>query len=118
MRSTSSVLAQLSPDLEEASAVHGANAGTTLRRIVVPLIMPGLIAAWFTLATLFSRELSVAVMLYGFGSEVASVQLLSYWQQGEGTRVAALSVLLVAFVFGLYVLQARVTKSARVPEPQ
>ncbi len=116
MRSTGSVLAQLSPDLEEASAVHGANAGTTLRRIVVPLIMPGLVSAWFTLATLFSRELSVAVMLYGFGSEVASVQLLSYWQQGEGTRVAALSVLLVAFVFGLYVLQQRVTNGARVPE--
>ena len=116
MRSTGSVLAQLSPDLEEASAVHGAPTGTTLRRVVLPLIMPGLISAWFTLATLFSRELSVSVMLYGFGSEVASVQLLSYWEQGEGTRVAALSVLLVAFVFGLYVLQQRVTKNARVPE--
>ena len=118
MRSTGSVLAQLGSDLEEASAVHGANAATTLRRIVVPLIMPGLVAAWFTLATLFSRELSVSVMLYGFGSEVTSVQLLSYWEQGEGTRVAALSVLLVAFVFLLYVLQQRVTKNVRIPEPQ
>jgi iron(III) transport system permease protein len=118
MRSTGAVLAQLGSELEEASAVHGAGAGTTLRRIVVPLIMPGLVAAWFTLATLFSRELSVAVMLYGFGSEVASVQLLSYWEQGEGTRVAALSVLLVAFVFLLYVVQQKVTRNVRIPEPQ
>jgi iron(III) transport system permease protein len=118
MRSTGSVLSQLSSDLEEASAVHGANAATTLRRIVVPLIMPGLVSAWFTLATLFSRELSVSVMLYGFGSEVASVQLLSYWEQGEGTRVAALSVLLVAFVFLLYVLQQKVTNNLRIPEPR
>lgn len=118
MRSTGSVLSQLGSELEEASAVHGANAVTTLRRIVVPLIMPGLVSAWFTLATLFSRELSVPVMLYGYGSEVAAVQLLSYWEQGEGTRVAALSVLMVAFVFLLYVLQQKVTKNLRIPEPQ
>lgn len=118
MRSTGSVLAQLGSELEEASAVHGANARTTLRRIVVPLILPGLVSAWFTLATLFSRELSVSVMLYGFGSEVASVQLLSYWGQGEGTRVAALSVVLVIFVFALYAAQQRITKRLRLPEPR
>ena len=115
MRSTSSVLEQISPDLEEAGMVHGGNVSATIRRIVVPLIFPSLVAAWFTLATLFSRELSVSVMLYGYGSEVTSVQLLSYWEQGHGTRVAALSVLLVVFVFGLYVAQQRLTRSPHVP---
>ena len=61
------------------------------------------------------KPLSVSVMLYGYGSEVTSVQLLSYWEQGRGTRVAALSVLLVVFVFGLYVAQQRLTRSLRVP---
>lgn len=116
MRSTTSVLTQLGSELEEASAVHGANVATTLWRIVVPLALPGLLAAWFTLATLFSRELSVSVMLYGYGSEVASVELLSYWSQGEGTRAAALSVLLIVLVFALYVLQRQFTKKLLISE--
>lgn len=117
MRSVRSVLRQLGDELEEAARVHGAGLLTTLRRVVAPLVLPAIIGAWFTLAGIFSRELAATVMLYGFGSETVSVQLLSYWDQGAGTYVAALSLLLVLFLFALYaaqqVLFARSTSTAR-----
>lgn len=44
-------------------------------------------------------------MLYGYGSETVSVQILSYWDQGRGTYVAALSVMLILFICTLYTAQ-------------
>jgi iron(III) transport system permease protein len=114
MRSLRSVLRQIGTELEEAARVHGAGLATTLRRIVVPLVLPGMIGAWFTLAAIFSRELAATVMLYGFGSETVSVQLLSYWDQGRGTYVAALSVMLVLFLFALYAAQQVLVRRYRI----
>lgn len=114
MRSLLNVLRQLGSELEESARVHGAGPATTLRCVVAPLALTGIIGAWFTLATIFSRELSVTVMLYGFGSETVSVQLLSYWSQGQGTYVAALSVMMVLFLFALYALQQSVVRRYRI----
>ena len=114
MRSVMSVLRALGSELEESARVHGAGLATTLWRVVAPLALPGIIGAWFTLAAIFSRELSVTVMIYGFGSETVSVQLLSFWNQGQGTYVAALSVMMVLFLFGLYALQQAVVRRYRI----
>ena len=114
MRSMRSVLRQIGGELEEAARVHGAGVATTLWRVVAPLVLPGIVGAWFTLAAIFSRELSATVMLYGFGSETVSVQLLSYWNQGQGTYVAALSVMMVLFLFGLFTAQQVVVRRYRI----
>jgi iron(III) transport system permease protein len=114
MRSMRSVLRQIGGELEESARVHGADMATTIRRIVVPLVLPGIVGAWFTLAAIFSRELAATVMLYGFGSETVSVQLLSYWNQGQGTYVAALSVMMVLFLFALYTAQQALVRRYRI----
>ena len=114
MRSLRSVLRQIGSEFEEAARAHGAGMATTLRRVVAPLVLPGAIAAWFTLAAIYSRELSATVMLYGFGSETVSVQLLSYWDQGRGTYVAALSLLLILFLFALYSTQQVLVRRYRI----
>jgi iron(III) transport system permease protein len=64
--------------------------------------MPGLIAGWFVLAAMFSRELAASVLLYGSGSEVISVMILGYWEQGRGNYVAVISVLLMVLLMLLY----------------
>jgi iron(III) transport system permease protein len=114
MRSLRSVLRQIGSEFEEAARAHGAGLATTLRRVVAPLVLPGAIAAWFTLAAIYSRELAATVMLYGFGSETVSVQLLSYWDQGRGTYVAALSVMLILFLFVLYSTQQVLVRRYRI----
>jgi iron(III) transport system permease protein len=101
-RSTAGVLHQIGPELEQASLVHGASAWQTWRLTTMPLIMPGLIAGWFVLAAMFSRELAASVLLYGSGSEVISVMILGYWEQGRGNYVAVISVLLMVLLMLLY----------------
>jgi ABC-type Fe3+ transport system permease subunit len=69
---------------------------------VLPLVMPGMIAGWFVLSAIFSRELAASVLLYGYGSEVVSVQLLGFWEQGRGNYVAVISVVMMAILTILY----------------
>jgi len=57
------VFEQMNKDLEQSASVHGAHALQVLRYIIFPLVRPGLIAGWFVLAILFSRELAASVML-------------------------------------------------------
>ena len=54
---------------------------------------------------MFSRELAASVLLYGSGSEVVSVVLLGYWEQGRGNYVAVMSVVLMVILLGLYSLE-------------
>ena len=107
VRSASAILDQLSPDLEESALMHGATQWQTVMRIVVPLAWPGLVAAWFVLATIFSRELAASVMLYGHGSETVSVMLLGYWEQGKGTYVAVMAVIMLA-ILGVLIAAERI----------
>jgi iron(III) transport system permease protein len=109
-RSTAGVLNQIGTELEHASTVHGASAWQTWRFTTLPLIMPGLVAGWFVLAAVFSRELAASVLLYGSGSEVVSVLLLGYWEQGRGNYVAVISIVLMVLLLGLYSLERFISR--------
>jgi len=106
VRSMRAVFEQMSSDLEESASVHGATLWQTLRLIVFPLVRPGLIAGWFVLAAILSRELAASVMLYGSGSEVVSVLLLGFWEQGRGNYVTVLSVVMMSGLIVLYILES------------
>jgi iron(III) transport system permease protein len=103
--SVSANLEQLGPELEESSLVHGASTVQTFRRILLPLLWPGMVAAWFVLASMFSRELAMASLLYGPGSEVLSVVLLRYWELGRGNYVAVVSVVFIILIVVLFVAE-------------
>jgi iron(III) transport system permease protein len=112
VRSMRGVFEQMNKDLEQSAAVHGARPLQVLRYIVFPLVRPGLIAGWFVLAILFSRELAASVMLYGPGSQVVSVVLLGYWQQGQGNSVTVLCVVIMGALLVLYTLERFLTVRA------
>ncbi len=112
VRSMRGVFEQMNRDLEESASVHGAHALHVLRYIIVPLVRPGLIAGWFVLAILFSRELAASVMLYGPGSEVVSVVLLGFWERGQGNYVTVLSVVIMGALLILYMLERFLTARA------
>lgn len=113
VRAMAGVLGQISNDLTDASRVHGASALQTLRYTLLPLIWPGIVAGWFVLATIFSRELAASVLLYGPDSEVLSVVLLGFWEQGRGNAVAVLCVLMLAILLGLFAIE-RIVAGRRV----
>jgi spermidine/putrescine transport system permease protein len=58
-------LAGFDPTLEEAAMDLGANYPTTLRRIILPIIAPAMMAAWLTAFTVSFDEFALALFLAG-----------------------------------------------------
>ena len=97
VRPLSSALIQIHSHLEESSTVCGAGFLTTMRRIVIPLLVPGLVSAWILMATMFFRELSLSVVLSRPGTEVLAVQILRFAEDGLWGRLSALGIIMIAF---------------------
>ncbi len=72
-RNISSVMLAISEELEQSSRMAGASWFTTLRRITIPLLKPGIFAGWVLLFIIFLRELSISIILYTTGTETLSV---------------------------------------------
>jgi iron(III) transport system permease protein len=93
LRAVTSTIVQIHNELEEASRAAGAGAGTTVRRILFPLMRPGLIAGWILLATIFMREFSLSLFLYSPSSEPVGPLLYFLWLDGQTGAVGALGML-------------------------
>ena len=106
MRFNTASLLQLHKELEESALLSGASWLTIFRRIVLPLLKPGLIAGWIYIVIVSIRELSSSVLLYSPDSEVVSVVLWEMWQNGQYVQLSALGVMLIAALF-VFVLAAQ-----------
>ena len=95
IRPLSSAFVQIHPHLEESSRVCGGGMFYTLRRVIVPLLIPGIVSGWILMATMFVRELSVSVVLSRPGNEVLAVQILRFAEDGLWGRLSALGILMI-----------------------
>ncbi|AWG36762.1 MULTISPECIES: ABC transporter permease [Alcaligenes] len=95
IRPLSAAFVQVHAHLEESSAVAGASSWTTMRRIIIPLLIPGVVSAWILMATMFIRELTVSVVLSRPGTEVLAVQVLSYAEDGLWGKLSALGIIMI-----------------------
>ncbi len=95
VRPLGSAFFQIHKDLEDSARVCGASFLGTFRRIMIPLVTPGIFSAWTLLSSMFVRELSVAAVLARPGSEVLSVQVLRYAYDGLWGRVSALGIIMI-----------------------
>ena len=108
-RSVGGVLLSLSPELEEASRACGSGYGRTLARITLPLIKPGMAAAWVLLFVIYLRELPMSILLWQTGSETMSVALWELTEHATSGKVAAYAmmqsgmILVVVILFQLLV---------------
>ncbi|MBN8942207.1 MAG: iron ABC transporter permease [Rhizobiales bacterium] len=107
------MLMQMSPDLDRAARVQGADWWTTSRRIVLPLMRPALVACFTILFITFFKEYTTAIFLFAPGSEVIGTTLLQAWTQGEVGLVAALATIQVV-VIGTCVTLARAVFGVRL----
>ena len=105
IRPLSSAFVQIHSHLEESSRVCGASAFATMRRIVIPLLIPGILSGWILMATMFVRELTLSVVLSRPGSEVLAVQILRFAEDGLWGRLSALGIIMI-FVSSLLVIAA------------
>lgn len=117
-RTASATLIQVHPELEEAARTCGATPAYSVRRIVLPLMLPALIGAWVWVVAHVMRELSTALLLQGEDNTTAAVLLWSYWSGGEPNKAAAVGVWLVAVMTGVTVIWQRLSaRRASAPTP-
>ena len=95
IRPLSSAFIQIHSHLEESSLVCGASPLTTMRRIIVPLLIPGIVSGWILMAAMFVRELTLSVVLSRPGTEVLAVQILRFAEDGLWGRLSALGIIMI-----------------------
>ncbi|MBI4887677.1 MAG: iron ABC transporter permease [Acidobacteria bacterium] len=98
--STTSML-QIHKELEESAAMCGASWSTTFRRVVLPLLKPGLVAGWIYVMIVSIRELSTSILLYSPDTQVVSVVIWELWENGQYVELSALGVLFILSLFML-----------------
>jgi iron(III) transport system permease protein len=104
---------QVHRELEEAASVSGATMMQNLRRVVVPLLKPTILALMIWLIVHSLREFSVAIMLISRDNEVLSTILYSLWDQGEPGQAAAIAVMLMLVLGGLVAVLSWVMRAGR-----
>jgi iron(III) transport system permease protein len=118
IRPLSSAFIQIHSHLEESSRVCGASPFQTLRRIVIPLLIPGIVSGWILMATMFLRELTLSVVLSRPGTEVLAVQILRFAEDGLWGKLSALGIIMIGIsstlVLGVTYLGKRLSKVAMV----
>ena len=116
MRYASSGILQVHPELEEAASVAGGSLATVLRRIVVPLTMPAIVAGWLFIFLVASRDLSLAVVLASPSVQPVAVAMFDLWANGQGTELAAFGLVWTAIMTviaaGFYLVGRRTSVSA------
>jgi sulfate transport system permease protein len=102
VRAVQPVLIELDPEMEEAATSLGAGPFTVFRRIILPNLLPAILAG---VALGFARsigEFGSLVLISGnlpFKTEVASVFIFGQIESNRVTTAAAVSVLLLAVAF-------------------
>lgn len=104
MRYNTGSMLQIHRELEESAAMSGASWGRTFRRIILPLLKPGLVAGWIYVLIVSTRELSSSILLYGPGTEVVSIVIWELWQNGQYVELSALGVVFIVVLLVLVML--------------
>jgi iron(III) transport system permease protein len=94
-RTVSAALVQIHRELEEAAWASGASRLTTLRKIILPLLLPALGNAWLWVAVHSMRDFTFPLMLISYTNVVITSLLWSLWERGAMTEMSALAVLLI-----------------------
>jgi iron(III) transport system permease protein len=104
LRYNTTSMVQIHKELEESAAMCGASWITTFRRIVLPLLKPGLVAGWIYVMIVSIRELSTSILLYSPDTRVVSIVIWELWENGQYVELSALGVLFILSLFVLVLL--------------
>ena len=113
--STTSML-QIHRELEESAAMSGASWSTTFRRVILPLLKPGLLAGWIYVMIVSIRELSTSILLYSPDTQVVSIVIWELWENGQYVELSALGVLFIIALFMLVLAAQSIGKRYGVKE--
>jgi iron(III) transport system permease protein len=110
VRSFSSVLVQIDPELEESAQMVGASVPRIMGQIVLPLVRPAVFASWILLFILMIREISSIITLYTPRTTVMSILMWDLMENGDYTMAAALALLQSVLIVAVLVVVQKVLK--------
>ncbi|HYG85425.1 MAG TPA: iron ABC transporter permease [Azospirillum sp.] len=113
LRNLSNNMLQIHHELEEASYVSGAGLMRTLWKVILPLTIPGIVAAWSLLFIVFMRQFSLPIMLSSPGSQVLTILLFQEWDAGQMGHVAALGTVLMLCCIPFVVIARYLARGAQ-----
>jgi len=116
LRTIAGVILQVDRSLEESAQMCGAGWGYRMRTVTVPLLRPGLVAAWLLLFIASVRELGASILLMGPKAKVITPAIVESWFSTSTELTAAMALLqtlavAVALVL-LFTVARRVTQPA------
>jgi len=94
VRSAQSAMAQVGAELIEAAHMARSKSFKTFRRIVLPLMLPGLMAGWVILFVHISGELTASALLSGTNNPVVGLVLLDLWENGSFPQLSAIALIM------------------------
>ncbi len=104
LRTTSASLSQLDPSLHDSSQSLGASWLYTLRRVTLPLIMPGIAAGAFLAFMASLDNIPVSLFLSDPRTDVLPIRMWGMMETTLDVRVAAVSGILVIAAFALMLI--------------
>ena len=115
LRTISGVILQVDRSLEESAQMCGAPWGYRMRTVTLPLLRPGLVAAWLLLFIASVRELGASILLMGPKAKVITPAIVESWFSTSTELTAAMALLqtlavAVALVL-LFTVARRVTQA-------
>ncbi|MBV1696073.1 MAG: ABC transporter permease [Hyphomicrobiales bacterium] len=114
VRLVTASLAGLDRTIEEAAQSLGADRFTTFRRVTLPAILPGIVAAaLFGFVSSFGN-LEMSLFLVGPGRTTLPIAILQYLEWKIDPTIAAVSVLQILLIAGAMLLTDRFVKISRV----
>jgi len=104
LRTLAGVVLQIDRSLEECARVCGASWTHQMRTISLPLLRPGIAAAWLLIFIASIRELGASIFLMGPTSKVISPAIINAWLSSSSELSAAMAMLLTATVFAAVII--------------
>jgi iron(III) transport system permease protein len=93
VRTIAGVMLQIDKSLEECAQMCGAPWAFRVRTVTIPLLVPGLVAAWLLLFIASMRELGASILLMGPHSKVITPSIVESWFGTSSELTAALALI-------------------------
>ena len=93
VRTIAGVMLQVDKSLDECAQMCGASWAFRMRTVSIPLLVPGLVAAWLLLFIASVRELGASILLMGPHSKVITPAIVESWFSTASELTATLALI-------------------------
>lgn len=110
VRGSVTSLLQIDVSMEHAARTSGASLFTKWKRILIPLILPGLMSGAFLVFLTALTELTVSSLLWSSGTETIGLVIFNFEQAGYTTHATAFSMVILFLMLVGFLLMFLIQK--------